>query len=52
LLCTLNISLKRTIGDYFDAVHSLKPLENISMRLQRKLQNNTVVSVPAKLKLT
>jgi hypothetical protein len=38
--CTLNISLKHTTVDYTDAV--IPQLENISMRLQRKILNSTL----------
>jgi hypothetical protein len=38
--CTLNISLKHTTVDYRDAV--ILQLENISMRLQRKILNSTL----------
>ncbi len=41
-LLTLKISFKHITGDYLDAENSLKPLENISMRLQRKLHNDTL----------
>jgi hypothetical protein len=38
--CTLNISLKHTTVDYTVAV--TPQLENISMRLQRKILNSTL----------
>jgi hypothetical protein len=38
--CTLNISFKHTTVDYTDAV--IPQLENISMRLQRKILNSTL----------
>jgi hypothetical protein len=46
--CTLNISFKHTTGDYLDAEHPLKPLENrnahkqkwiITAELKKHLQN-------------
>jgi hypothetical protein len=36
----LNISFKHGTGDYLDAEHLLKPLENIPMRWQRELHKH------------
>jgi hypothetical protein len=40
----LNISFNHGTGDYLDAEHLLKPLENIPMRWQRELHKNTLIS--------